>query len=148
MVNKKGAIQIQEFIIGILLFSLVIFGLSLFMGELSQNYNVPFDSEYNNTFNKVQSTVQFADSLEGKVDGFNLSSSEGTTTKAFTGSLNAVKSMTTGFTMVNDVIKDLGTEVGVDPIFAQVFVTIFGIILLFLIIAFVRGSLAITAWLK
>lgn len=143
--NKRGVILLQDFIIGILLFSLIIFGFSLFMGELGANYNRPFDSDYNSTFNKISDTVAFANTLEGKVDGANLSSSEGTTTKAFTGSLNAVKSMTTGFTMLNDVITDLGTELGLDPIFVTVFISIFGVLLLFLIIAFVRGSLAITA---
>ena len=145
MVNKKGAILLQDFIIGILLFSLIIFGFSLFMGELGANYNRPFDSQYNDTFNKINATVAFSNTLQSKVDGENLSSSESTTTKAFTGSLNAVKSMTTGFTMLDDLIGDLQTELGLDETFTTVFIAIFGIILIFLIIAFVRGSLAITA---
>lgn len=143
--NKKGRMSLQDFIVGLLLFSIIIFGFALFMGELAVNYDAPFDDDYNDTYNRLTDTVALAQNIEDQVTVNSTVQDVSATTAAFNGALTAIRSMTAGYTMLNDVIEDFTEELGIPKSFATAFIAVFGIIIVFLIIQFIRGGLAISA---
>lgn len=139
------AMQLQDFIIGMLLFSLAVFGFTLFMGELSTNYERPLDTEFNATYTKINSTLNLAKDLEDKIGTEGETSSSNPTTSAFQNSLEAIRSMSTGFTMLKDTTNAFSNDLGINPTFARVLIAAFGILLTFLIIAFIRGAVVLNA---
>jgi len=135
--------RLQDFVIGVILFSLVVIGFVLYVGELGQEYGRTTDPDFEGTFSKINSTLNLAESIEEKTSRKEISGDTPTAT-AFTAALDAVRATTTSLTLINEIVEAFAEDIGIDPRLANGVLIVLGILLAFLIVAFIRGSIAIT----
>lgn len=143
-----ATMRLQDFIIGMIIFSIVVIGFTLFVGELEANYPVTIDPDFEDTFNKINETLAITQEVKDTVVGDEISSGT-TASDAFGGALTAIRSLTTGaltpLSIIDDVLNAFAKDLGIDPRIINGIMIALGILLVFLIIAFIRGSIAITA---
>lgn len=129
------AVKIFDAVVAVIIFSVVIGGLSAYFIDFNRTYKANLsDSEFA-TFNKINQIINLSEEQGGVIVGGQVDTEAESVTSFFTGSFNAAKRLITspfniakvGNAMVNDV-SNVMKRLGINPIFA------FGVIALLTVI--------------
>lgn len=125
----------STFLIGIILFSIIVVGLAIPFGDLGDNYDVTIDASFNETYNKIQivdnRTIDIGEEVRGNgeistFDAFFLAG------KAI---LSSARIVFTSFGVVTQLIFDLGSDFGIPSVFTTALGTILLLAIVFAIIS-------------
>ncbi len=131
MVNFK----LSSFLIGVVLFSVIVMALAIPYGDLATNYNVKVDASFNETYAKLDivdnSTLDIGKEIRGKedlsaVDAFFL---------AGRAILSSARIVFNSFGVVTSIAFNVATDIGIPPLFVTAFTTILLISIVFGIIS-------------
>ncbi len=134
-------LKLQDLVVGVIFFSLIITGFTLYLGEIGLSYNVEVEEEFEATYNKINATLSLTSAIQDKTETAEVDKDD-SISSAFKNALDAVRALTTGVTLISDLLESgLTNDLGLHPSFATGIKIALSVILAFLIIAFVRGSL-------
>lgn len=118
----------------IIVFSMVIAGLSTFLADLNHEYGLGVDTSWNETYNQLDQVSGVTEDIRNATEG-----SEITTADAFEtiseGGMGAMKLVFNSFSLMDTIMTDLMREIGLPPWLYQGFLAILIVIVSFLIIS-------------
>lgn len=132
--NNKGEFKLSNFLIGIILFSTVVGGLSLIYGNLGSTYEITVDNSINDTYSKIQvidnTTMDMAGDIRGKdigtFDAFFLAGKS---------ILSSARIVYNSFGVVTSMGTSLTDDLGIPPLFTIAITSIVLVLLTFAIIS-------------
>lgn len=134
--SRKGNITLTSVIITILLFGVMITGIILFMGDLYGNYGVISTTDFSNTMQAVNRTMDIANDMSFQAKGSNLSTVETSETswydigqKTVVGFVGAFKLAWNIPSIIVSIVADLNTNVGIPPAIIYVILAIIGVLI-------------------
>jgi len=137
--NKKAQIKLHQFLIGFLVFSLIItMGVS-FIGSINEDYGLTMStSEFNKTYTQINKTLEITDSIRSKTIDADISESESWESMG-KGAYSSVRLLANTFSTVNAITNDIAKVMGIPQYIVSIGISALLISLLFAIIFLVMG---------
>lgn len=129
--------ELDKFIIGLLVFTAVVVGGALIIGNLNDNYAFAGTNISTNDFNEVYDTTDAIYNLSSDMKGAVLGGEviEGTTEDSmFKGIYKAIRFITGSFKLVGDIINATATKLGIPSFFVVLALAALSISIIFSII--------------
>ena len=129
--------KLSNFLIGIVMFSLMVGALAIPYGNLGKNYNIEVDTSFNKTFNKIAEIDNISNTIGGDVQG----EDPGALDVFFLAGKTILSAPKTVFTALGIVTSLFGSEnllvqtLGISPIFTNAILVIITIGVTFAIIS-------------
>lgn len=140
MMNKKGqTFRLEQFVIGFLIFSLLVtVGISL-IGDLNTNYGLSMNtSEFTNTYTKINETYNLAIEIKNDTIDADVSNDEPWRSMA-KGSYSALRLLKNTFSTSGAIANDIAEVVGIPGYMVTIGITVLLLLILFTIIYLVMG---------
>jgi len=127
--------KLDQFVIGIVIFGLIIFVGTQMIGDANVTYNISInESEYSDVYDTIDDAYELSDSMkESSVEGdIDDEESWESMTK---GSYSAVRQViTTPVTLMGQIMEALGQKLGIHPVIIKVGLIILSLTIIFSII--------------
>src|SRR3990167_1285085 len=135
--NKKGGIK--EIVLGIIIFSLFIYGGVFLLVDINTNYDANIDtSDFKNTFNAINETYDLSESMKNESFGTDITEAN-SIDDLVAGSFRAIRQTSTTFGIIGAAINDFAAIIGLPASLIKFALTALTLVFVFAIIAFVRG---------
>ena len=128
--------KLADLIIGLVMFSMVILGVSSLIGDVGGDYGKTVDSDINSTYNKMSELQSRVEGIESKTIG-NETETSWTTfgSLVFKGPIRAVKLVGLSLTIPKDIAVDIQNTGYVPEWFINGLLLILSIVVIFLVIS-------------
>lgn len=140
---KKGQTSLKGILVAIMVFGGIITATSLAAVELGETYNNPINDSYQSSYNTLSDTVNQINRIEGNLSS-QIESSEGIVVETESVRIDkvivqALKQTLETPKIVIDVFSEIAKVIGIPAWVVVMTVSIFTILVIFLIIAAIRG---------
>lgn len=133
------AFELDKFLVGFAIFALFLTSFLFVIGQTNQDYSTSISTNsFNKTYSSIDDLYNLSQNQKDKVIGGEVDA-DAFEDGAIGESLKAVRTISTTFGILGDVINDLSSEFGVPTFIIKFLLTIFTILIIFAIIyLFVR----------
>jgi len=123
--------------ITILVFSLIILGMSNFMGDIGNNYGLANDTENLSSLSKIHETLNLTSDIQTKLVSTSTSSSSPLTDLGlffFNGAIDALRLLYGSIGIFASLIRDVATTNTIMPIPSEVISVVVGIVMIIIVL--------------
>lgn len=126
--------KLENYLIGLVIFSIVIIASTAMLGGLHTTYSFPIETQSAGIYSKLNETSTLSQEIGESVRGTKINEASGWEVLA-SGALSAIKMVLTNFIIVQSLITDISLAIGIP---AEIYTAIITIILIMIVFAIIN----------